>query len=96
MNKSDIIEKVLKNIDISPTMERNAHEKYDNISSYLSNKGLVCNFYPQGSFLLGTVIRPYKDGKDKLYDLDVISIIDKEKSKTTPYKSKYDIGNLLK
>ncbi|MDP4460620.1 nucleotidyltransferase [Staphylococcus hyicus] len=96
MDKNEIIEKVLASIDISPTMEKNAHDRYESISKYLENQGLDCNFYPQGSFLLGTVVRPYKDGKDKLYDLDVISMIDKEKFDTTPNQTKNDVGELLK
>lgn len=96
MRKNEIIEKVLASIDISPTMEKMAHDRYESVSKYLEDKGLDCNFYPQGSFLLGTVVRPYKDGKDKLYDLDVISMIDIEKYNTTPYKTKNVIGNILK
>lgn len=96
LNKNEIIEKLLASIDISPTMEKNAHDRYESISKYLEEQGLNCNFYPQGSFLLGTVVRPYKDGKDKIYDLDVISMIDKEKFDTTPNQTKNDVGELLK
>lgn len=96
LNKNEIIEKLLASIDISPTMEKNAHDRYESISKYLEEQGLNCNFYPQGSFLLGTVVRPYKDGKDKIYDLDVISMIDKEKFDTNPNQTKNDVGELLK
>ncbi|UXV32194.1 nucleotidyltransferase family protein [Mammaliicoccus sciuri] len=95
MNKNEIIEKLLASIDILPTMEKNAHDRYESISKYLEEQVLNCNFYPQGSFLLGTVVRPYKDGKDKIYDLDVISMIDKEKFDTTPNQTKNDVGFTL-
>ena len=42
---------------------------------YLSEKGLDSDFQPQGSFLIGTTIKPYRDGKNQDYDLDVLAIL---------------------
>ena len=65
----------LNDIDITPTMEKNAREKYKAISEYLNGHDLESDFYPQGSFLLGTVVKPYRDGKDKNYDLDILVLL---------------------
>lgn len=79
----DFLELVGK-LDISPTMYRDAVEKYKNLGTYLQEKGIQADFYPQGSFSLGTVVRPYKDNKDTNFDLDAICKIIIEKGDTTP------------
>ncbi len=52
------ITKVVEQLDISPSLYKNAIEKYKNLANLLSEKGLDANIYPQGSFALGTVVRP--------------------------------------
>ena len=94
--KNEIIEKVMRGLDLSPTMFQNATEKYKNIADYLEESGIKANFYPQGSFRLGTVIRPYREGEDSDYDLDVICCIEIEKEKTTAEHIKNDVGDTLK
>lgn len=97
MEKRDnLLLEALKDIDITPTMEKNARDKYKAISEYLNNQGLESDFYPQGSFLLGTVIRPYRDGKDKNYDLDILALIKKEKASTDAKNTKNDVGDCIK
>lgn len=80
---SDILGLISK-LDISPTMYKDAVEKYKNLGTYLQEKGIQADFYPQGSFSLGTVVRPYKDNKDANFDLDAICQILNEKGATTP------------
>lgn len=80
---SDVLGLISK-LDISPTMYKDAVEKYKNLGTYLQEKGIQADFYPQGSFSLGTVIRPYKDNKDANFDLDAICQILNEKDATTP------------
>lgn len=96
MKKNRLIEEVLKDIDLSPTLEKNAREKYQSIAKYLEDKGLDCAFYPQGSFLLGTVVRPFRENKDRNYDLDIINIVNSDKYTITPSTVKIRTGNLLK
>lgn len=97
MEKRDkLLIESLKDIDITPTMEKNAREKYKAISEYLNGQNLESDFYPQGSFLLGTVIRPYRDGKDKNYDLDILALLKNEKSNTDPQSTKNDVGDCIK
>ena len=52
------ITKVVEQLDISPSLYRNAVEKYNNLAKFLNEKGI--DIYPQGSFALGTVVRPSK------------------------------------
>ncbi len=96
LNKDKVILQSLIDLDLSPTMEKNARDKYDALSSYLSEKGLDCDFYPQGSFLIGTTIRPYRDGKEHDYDLDVLAILKRKKEDTDAQSVKNDVGNCIK
>ena len=96
MNKDELLLESLKNIDLSPTMEENARRKYKAVSEYLENHGLLLDFYPQGSFKMGTVIRPRKESKDGNYDLDILAITKTLKSETTPRQVKESIGQVLK
>ena len=49
---------IIASLDISPTMYRNAVEKYKAITKFLSDCGIEADMYPQGSFAFGTVVRP--------------------------------------
>lgn len=75
---------LINKLDISPTMYKYAVEKYKSISTFLLEKGIKADFYPQGSFSLGTVVRPYKNNKEANYDLDAICQIEIQKKVTTP------------
>lgn len=74
---------LIENLDISPTMYKNAVEKYEAITRYLQGHGFNADMYPQGSFALGTVVRPRKDNKDANYDLDFICQVKKARDETT-------------
>lgn len=96
MKKDKAILESLKGLDLSPTMEKNARDKYQALAHYLEGKGLDSDFNPQGSFLIGTVIKPYKGGKDHDYDLDVLAILKRKKEETSAYSVKNDVGNCIK
>lgn len=96
INRDMAILKSLSDLDLSPTMEKNARDKYEALSRYLDDHGLDSDFYPQGSFLIGTTIRPYRDGKDHDYDLDVLAILKKKKEETDARRVKNDVGNCIK
>lgn len=90
------IEEILRNIDISPTMFKNAVTKYNAVSDYLNSRdGINAEFYPQGSFKLGTVARPYRNGTETDYDLDVICELNIRKADTTAQCIKKAIGDAL-
>lgn len=67
-----IYEKIAKSLDISDDLFKKAKAKYEDMGSWLDKKTseYKIDIYPQGSFALGTVIRPYND-KDE-YDLDLV------------------------
>lgn len=94
-NKNEVLENVIRRLDITPTMYKNAEEKYKSLAKYLEEKGLKCDIYPQGSFSLGTVIKPLKEGKRKEYDLDFICVVyDEENLSAKDFRKKiWDIIN---
>lgn len=96
MNRDKAILKSLSDLDLSPTMEKNARDKYAALSKYFDEQGLDSDFYPQGSFLIGTTIRPYRDGKEHDYDLDVLAILKRKKEDTDAKSVKNDVGNSIK
>lgn len=96
VKRDDEILQSLSDLDLSPTMEKNARDKYAALSKYLGEHGLDSDFYPQGSFLIGTTIRPYRDGKDHDYDLDVLAILKRKKADTDAKSVKNDVGDCIK
>lgn len=77
-------------------MFKSATEHYKSLATFLSDCGIDVDIYPQGSFSLGTVVRPYKDGKDCTYDLDFICLLNLDKNHTTASTVKNIIGEHLK
>ena len=69
--QKDILD-AIKSLDITPTMFKNANDKYHNIAKFLSENGLEAEFYPQGSFACGTVVRPNIKDANASYDLDAV------------------------
>ena len=63
---------IISSLDISPTMYRNAIEKYNAITKFLNDCGIEATMYPQGSFAFGTVVRPNAKDPSANYDLDFI------------------------
>lgn len=94
--QQDIL-KLIAQLDITPTMYRNAVEKYHAISDFLNDCGIEADMYPQGSFAFGTVVRPNAKDPDASYDLDFISqlkMMDRETM--TPSELRRRIENALK
>lgn len=100
LNKKAMINEILKQLDITPTMFKLAKERYTSVSKYLEDNGVEAEFYPQGSFRLGTVTRPIKKGKDSDYDIDFVCKmhgIRREKDDSDVIKKVKDkVGDLLK
>lgn len=96
VNKGALLEEITKQLDISPSMYKLAVERYETIAKYLQEKGIEADFYPQGSFRLGTVTRPIKNGKDSEYDIDLVCHMTRNKNETTPSDVKNAVGDALK
>ncbi len=57
---------IIRGLDISPTLYKNAVEKYQALGHFLNDNGLEAEIYPQGSFAFGTVVRPSAKDSRKL------------------------------
>ena len=71
--RREVLKLILESIDISDTEYEEAERRYQDLGRFLCN-GAECSMYephvfPQGSFRLGTVIRPIS-GKEE-FDLDL-------------------------
>lgn len=93
--KANDLETIAEKLDISPTMYEYAVARYQGISRYLADNGIDADFYPQGSFRTGTVVRPIKDGIETDFDIDVICELSDKKEATTPRQTKITIGEVL-
>ncbi len=94
--RQDDILKLISQLDISPTMYKNAVEKYKALASFLEDCGIEADIYPQGSFAFGTVVRPsYKD-PDANYDLDFICQLNLSRDDITPSELRTKIETALR
>ncbi|MDN6835918.1 MAG: nucleotidyltransferase [Lactococcus lactis] len=84
------LKKILDKVDLTQSQRNRATELYTNACKAIAEKsGLDISFYPQGSFATKTVIRPYKNGKDQAYDVDIICEVNNVNKKSiTPNQLK--------
>ena len=94
-NKSIDLEVLARGLDISPTMHQYTVQRYGAISEYINSHGIDANFYPQGSFRTGTVVRPVRDGVETDFDIDVVCELSAPKDSTTAQVVKQSIGAVL-
>lgn len=81
--RNDLL-KIVEELDITPTMYTNAVDKYTAIANLLEKNNINANIYPQGSFAIGTVIKPKTRKRKADYDLDVICEVNYNKASITP------------
>lgn len=87
---------IVRGLDISPTLYENAVEKYRALGDFLSTKGLEAVIYPQGSFALGTVVRPNVEDPAACYDLDFICQVKGSKTDYTPSGLRKQVEDILR
>ena len=97
---SRFLDKVAENIDIPPGKYQDAVNRYQAVGRWLEDGDYSgCsgkpNIYPQGSFALGTVVRPLRGGVEAGYDIDLVSELPIDKDLTTPRAVKKIVGNRL-
>lgn len=97
MNDNTRIDKVLrqiaKELDITDEKYENAVASYNAVGTYLSNNiDVQVDIFPQGSFRLGTVIKPLSDEDE--YDIDLVCKVNKYFS--NPKDLKNEVGQALK
>jgi hypothetical protein len=96
---SKFLEKVATTLDIPDYVYEDATLKYEDVGSWLSADDSILaryspEIYPQGSFRLGTVVRPFSNEDE--YDLDLVCQLELEKEQTTQTNLKQIEGDRLK
>ena len=89
------LHKLAENLDISDTMRDKAIESYTAVGRWLGDcaDDSSVKIAPQGSFYLGTVVKPVSD-KDE-YDIDLVCLL-KDKHGASEYEIKNLVGDRLK
>ena len=97
---ADFLEKVAEDIDIAPSKYQQAVDRYKAIGHWLEDGEYpgctdTPDIYPQGSFRLGTVVRPIRGGKEADYDIDLVCELPIAKDRTDPRTVKRIVGDRL-
>ena len=97
---STILEESVTQIDVSPTNYLEAEKCYTEVGEWLEegdypNRCEEIRIYPQGSFRLGTVIRPIRVGNEAGYDIDLVCEFKNLELETTPSNIKAMVGKRL-
>ena len=96
---NEIFEELGNNLDISETQHENAVKSYQAVGSWLSKEdSLLAKYNPkiltQGSFLLGTVIKPVNENDD--IDIDLVCELTGKNESWTQKDLKKIVGDRLK
>ena len=96
---NEVLEELTKNLDITDTEDAAIRESYNAVGEFLAKEGTLLDKYeveifPQGSFNLGTIIRPVKEGDD--LDIDLVCELKSKEPNWTQYDVKQQVGNRLK
>ncbi len=96
---SEILEELGKTLDISETQFNTAVKSYEAVGNWLSKEDSLLAPYkpeilPQGSFMLGTMIKPVHE-KDDL-DIDLVCQLKGKNPNWTQYNLKNKVGDRLK
>jgi len=95
------LDEMAESLDISPSKYKQAVERYQAVGEWLEGgeyEGCLGQpeVSPQGSFRLGTVVKPLRDGKDGNYDIDLVCRLNMPTAATSPRTLKNNIGDRLK
>lgn len=94
--RKELMDKIAQALDITPDMFNKAMSVAKGLANYIENQGYTVEVYKQGSFKLGTIIKPYKKDKGSDYDMDlVVQYVDK-KEKQNHSAIKQRLGDALK
>lgn len=96
---SDLLEILGQKLDVTETEFKTITSSYEAVGNFLSNDNSVLapykpQIHPQGSFLLGTVIRPVSDDDD--VDIDLVCELQNKPSYWTQWHLKQAVGDRLK
>ena len=98
---SRFLEQIASDIDIPPTKYQDAVDRYTSVGAWLEGGEYpgcsgALSIYPQGSFRLGTVVRPIRHGLEASYDIDLVCEIPLRKERTDPRSVKFVVGDRLR
>lgn len=98
---SKFLEQVAIEIDIPPGKYQDAVDRYQAVGRWLEEGeypgcSSELSIYPQGSFRLGTVVRPIRDGIEASYDIDLVCEMPLRKDQSTPQAVKSMVGDRLR
>lgn len=96
---SALLKGIAEALDIPEYRYSQAESRYQSIGQWLSREGSVVatyspQIYPQGSFRLGTVIKPF--GKEDDYDIDLVCELRLSKGKLSQSELKELVGKEIK
>jgi hypothetical protein len=96
-----LLNDLAESLDIPPSKYQQAVERYTAVGKWLCDPGsstgkLKPVFHSQGSFRMGTVIRPIRGDSEGEYDIDVVCKLSLGKPDTTPRSVKELVGDRLK
>jgi len=95
-----ILLQIAQYLDISPSDYKIAQERFSAVKKWLDNglykSGYLPDVYLQGSFRLGTVVRPYHNDKDGNFDIDQVCELTKYNESKSSEILKNDVGDRLK
>lgn len=98
---SRFLERVAQDMDIPPAKHQQAVDRYQAVGKWLEG-GVYpgcdgeLSIYPQGSFRLGTVVRPMRGGAEADYDIDLVCELPILKDWTEPRSVKAMVGDRLR
>jgi len=93
-----LLERIAEALDLTPAQYAMAITRYESVGRHLNHpNGSLAAFspsvYPQGSFLLGTVIKPLND--EDVFDIDLVCELLMDKATCTQYQVKTNVGDRL-
>lgn len=96
---NQIFDEIGNDLDITETQFNNAVRSYKAVGSWLADSNSLLSPYkpeilPQGSFLLGTMIKPVNDNDD--LDIDLVCRFEGKNSNWSQYNLKQIVGDRLK
>lgn len=89
------IRDILDGLVLTKTQRQRAVVLYTHVCEYLNEQGMDINFYPQGSFAEKTTVRPYRNGENQAYDVDVICELVSNVEDITPSELKSRFKDIL-
>ena len=97
----EYLQGLAESLDIPPSKYEQAVQRYQAVGSHLEdgdypNCSGAPEIYPQGSFRLGTVVRPLAGGEERDYDIDLVCRLECVKNGCHPKRVKHQIGDRLK